>query len=262
MGLLTIFKKSFTYPSNDWNKLLILGLLFIIANFINILRFIGVNLDSIGFAEIILAILLVIGIIIDLFIVGYAVTLIKFSSNNLNIFPEFKPRKNIFEGLIAVIISIIYSIIPFIITLLLVFVTGVFDKLMQVMANTRVSTTELMNSLIISTSIVLIVAIVLFIIFSMISIIAIARFADKETMSAAFQFKQILNIINKIGLGKYIIWYILLLVILGVIMIISGLINLIPLIGIIISTFLIYPYILLFLSRAIGLIYFQKKKEI
>lgn len=259
MKISEIFKDSFNYPSTNWNNLLILGVLVIIANIVTIIPAFGIELSSIGLTGILLTIVSIISLIINLIIAGYSFSIIQKTIRNVAILPEIEFGENLVNGIKVLLITIVYYLIPLIVTLIVAYVTGAFNSLMEVIAlNGATISNALATNLVISFFTVAIIALILFIIFTLIATIAIARFADKGNMGAAFEVGEIFDTIGKIGWGNYIVWYILLILILIIIEFIMGLINLIPVIGIIISLLFFSPYITIFASRATGLIYNEK----
>lgn len=259
MKIVEIFKDGLTYPSNNWQNVLILGLLTIIANIVLVIPAIGINLNSIGFTGIVLTIVSIISFIINLIIMGYGFSIIKNTVNNMDTIPSFEIGNDILNGLKILIISIVYYIIPVIITILVAIASGAFNNLAQIIAlSGGAVSNELAFNLFASFFAVMIVGIILLIITTLIITIGIARFAEKGNMGAAFEFGEIFNTIKKIGWGNYIVWYILLFIILFIVGFIMGIINLIPFIGFIITLLVINPYLVMFSSRATGLIYNEK----
>ena len=84
MKIVEIFKDGLTYPSNNWQNVLILGLLTIIANIVLVIPAIGISLNSIGFTGIVLTIVSIISFIINLIIMGYGFSIIKNTVNNMD----------------------------------------------------------------------------------------------------------------------------------------------------------------------------------
>ncbi len=84
---------------------------------------------------------------------------------------------------------------------------------------------------------------------------ALANMALYDEIEAAFRFSEILDKIKMIGWGKYILWYIVMWVIALIIGFITGLLNVIPIVGTIIAILVIYPYFVMLLARSIGLIF-------
>ncbi|WP_225369747.1 DUF4013 domain-containing protein [Methanobrevibacter arboriphilus] len=203
MKIVEIFKDGLTYPSNNWQNVLILGLLTIIANIVLVIPAIGISLNSIGFTGIVLTIVSIISFIINLIIMGYSFSIIKNTVNNIDTIPSFEIGNNILNGLKILIISIVYYIIPVIITILVAIASGAFNNLAQIIAlSGGAISDELAFNLFASFFAVMIVGIILFIITTLIITIGIARFAEKGNMGAAFKFGEIFNTIKKNWMGK------------------------------------------------------------
>jgi hypothetical protein len=73
-------------------------------------------------------------------------------------------------------------------------------------------------------------------------------------LGTAFRFSEILDIIATIGWGKYIITYIVI-VILAAIGVVIGAFTMIILIGFLLLPLIILPYIIMFEARGIGLLF-------
>jgi uncharacterized Tic20 family protein len=97
--------------------------------------------------------------------------------------------------------------------------------------------------------------VLLMIVISVIANMGIANMAHTGELGAAFRFGEILRIIGSIGWGRYIIWYIVLIIIAMLFSVVGMLIALIPILGAIAYILVISPYALIFQYRAIGLIY-------
>jgi len=97
--------------------------------------------------------------------------------------------------------------------------------------------------------------VLLAIVISVIANMGIANMAHTGKLGAAFRFGEILRIIGSIGWGKYIIWYIVLIVIAMLFSVVGTLIALIPILGALAYILVIAPYAFIFQYRAIGLIY-------
>ncbi|MEA3280982.1 MAG: DUF4013 domain-containing protein [Euryarchaeota archaeon] len=97
--------------------------------------------------------------------------------------------------------------------------------------------------------------VLLMILISVIANMGIANMAHTGELGAAFRFGEILHIIGSIGWGRYIIWYIVLIVIAMLLSVVGMLVAIIPILGFIVHLLVIMPYILIFQYRAIGLIY-------
>lgn len=258
MKMSELFKDSLKYPSTNWNNLLILGVLVLIANIIMVIPVFGISLNSIGFTGIALTIVSIISLIINFIIQGYSLDITKETINKIDILPKLNLKENLVNGVKVFLITVVYFIIPTILIIATAYLTGVFNSFMRIVLSGGVISDATAISLMSSILIVALVAIILFIIFGLIADIAIARFADKGNMGAAFEFGEIFDTIAKIGWSNYIIWFILLFVISFLVGLVMGLVMLIPIIGLIISLLFFTPYLAIFGSRALGLIYNEK----
>lgn len=103
-------------------------------------------------------------------------------------------------------------------------------------------------------AIYLVVFIILAVITGLLATIGIVRFARTGSMGEAFNFGAILETIGKIGWGTYILALIVLIIVQAIISIITGLFNMIPMLGAIIQIVLIAP-VTLFQARYICQLY-------
>lgn len=126
------------------------------------------------------------------------------------------------------------------------------------MVNSTANNIALQNT-IQNTSPLLLVGFIVFaiisIIFSFIMIIANCRLAKTGSIGEGLKIGEILKDINSIGIGKFISWYILFVVVMFIISLILIIIGLIPIIGVIIVSIIGNSFIILFSSRVIGLLY-------
>jgi len=277
MEVIDIFKDSLIYPSKDWIKVLILGILMLVPVLFVVFPVLAVVFNQFIGAVILGMLFVIVFLILYLIVCGYSLSVIKETINDSEECPEFQWVKNLIDGIKYVVVSIAYSIIPILVTLLLAYVTGFFENFVNILnytiatqgmygssMSTATSGTvaippELIVNLWGSALIVAIVGIVLFIIFGLLLNIAIARLAKTDNLGDAFSFGEIFEDIANIGWGTYIIWTILLIVISFIFTIITSLVQMIPIIGSIVAVLLISPYILIFGSRALGLIYNESK---
>ncbi|TKY91118.1 MAG: DUF4013 domain-containing protein [Candidatus Methanomarinus sp.] len=121
-------------------------------------------------------------------------------------------------------------------------------------SNDMISSCTSYTSLIFGSGLFL-VGLLLFLVTFFILNIAIANMAHKDEFGAALRFGEIFHLIGSIGWGKYIIWYIVITVITALFSMVSAIMTLIPLLGFILIILVIDPYLIIFSSRAIGLIY-------
>jgi len=101
----------------------------------------------------------------------------------------------------------------------------------------------------------IIIGVIVTFLIAIVAVMGIAHMIKKNQFGKAFAFKEITNIIGRIGWGNYILW----LIVLFVINLIYGAIGRIPWIGWIITLVLIPPYVV-FISRSIGITYSEQKR--
>jgi hypothetical protein len=273
MEIMEIIKDSFIFPSNDISKLAI----YIALSFaIGILAILGVVLLGLGLggnnilSSIIGVILFIGSLVIGFILSGYLVSIIKTGIDQTDSAPEFVWKENLVTGIKYLIVTIVYFIIPAIITLIVGWATNMFGLAMDI--TTRIGTaymTAPANATIVPADIIPqsdfialgnamiitgVVALVLLIFFTFIQTMAQARLAKTDSLGDALNIPEAFKDIGRIGWGKVIAVVILIFIIIVVInAIITGLNNYIN--GISILSIIVTPYLTFFASRAIGLLY-------
>ncbi|REE28190.1 uncharacterized protein DUF4013 [Methanothermobacter defluvii] len=175
MDIGEIVNDAIRYPSSDWKKVIILGVL-IIASIL----------------------------ILPVFLVmGYGFRALKASIAGFDELPEFDEWGEMFvDGLKVFVVQIAYMIVP-----LIIIFAGVLGSFTMVSPDTGVITNPTaFTGLVGGTTII---GIILAIILGLIETIAIAHMAYNDSeLGAAFRFSEILDVISQIGWLDYIIWYI------------------------------------------------------
>ena len=217
-------------------------------------------LPSYGVKNDTLSIILSLVTLIVLFVVlGYSVEVIKSGTDGENTLPDFDYVKQFVIGIKALILDIIYFIIPTVIVIIVASATGLISSFTNDANNlTAIMGTvpkPIMNTFTNSLTVTLIVAIILFIIFSLMSFTGLVRFAKFGSGTEGLRFREILKDMSKVGLIKIIVTLIVIYIIALALAVVIGLIGLIPYIGVFIGIFIGVPFVLLFLYRAIGLLY-------
>jgi len=233
MNLGEIIRDSVKYASSDWIKVILLGMVILIADSVN-----EIHLAGFG-ADIIKIILIIIGTILGILEVGYIFKIIEETVRGSEKLPKFDKLKEMFiHGVKETIVTVIYALIPSILIIIgLVDIIGILEVFVD---------EELMSILFIISGLIL--GLIVEIIYSA----AILNMAHHNgAIRSAFQFKKIFRKIKKIGLKKIVFVYILSLfiVFLVSILISDNLKANIPIIGEIISQLIIAPYLLIFTSR-------------
>ncbi len=140
-------------------------------------------------------------LIIPIFLVyGYNLRVLKATIAGFDELPDFDEWGDmLIDGLKVFVVSVAYMLIPLIVIFSAVYLT---------------------NSNPTAGVIIAVIGIILAIIFGLVEQIAIAHMAFNDSLGAAFQIGEILNIISEIGWLKYIIWVI------GVAIVVLGTLNL------------------------------------
>ncbi len=264
MNLREIITDAIKYPISDTQKFLIFCALTILMSLSTILPSYGVKNDTLNI------ILSIVTLIVSFIIIGYSVEVIKGGIEGEDTLPDFDYVKQFVIGIKAFILDIIYFIIPAVIAIIVASASGLFTSFTKIVyASTEAIGNGASNLTMITAAIpkstigtftnaltvTLVVAIILFILFSLISTTGLARFAKFERGTEGLRFKEILKDMSKIGFVKIIVTLIVIYIIAFALTVVIGLIGLIPYIGVFIGIFVGVPFILLFMHRAIGLLY-------
>lgn len=207
------------YPSQDWKKVVTLGVFFLL-NYV------------------------IIGI---LFWPGYVLRALKATLAGSDELPEFGDwGEMVVDSLKIIIVSIVYSIIPAIVIFI-----GILGSTASIQNMGSLMSPAAAFGLIGG---VVLIGIILEIIFGLALIMAIANMAlyDSE-LGAAFRFSEILDLIKSIGYADYIIWFIVMIIVWIVIAIIAGILNAL-IIGLLLTPLIVLPYAYLLYARSLGLL--------
>ncbi|KAF5089252.1 DUF4013 domain-containing protein [Methanobacterium aggregans] len=226
MNISDIISDSIKYPSSNWGKVLILGVICIASI-----------------------------LIVPIFLVyGYVFRIIKATLAGMDELPEFDEIGEMFvDGLKILVVGIVYAIPVWIIATIIGLITGTG------MGTTTTSLDPTMMWAVLGSSIVFIIVAL---IVGLVEIMAIVNMAYYNgELGAAFRFSEILDRIAQIGWGKYIATYIVIAVI-GFIAFLIGWLTMLILIGFILLPLIIVPYITMFSSRAIALLFASTEEAI
>ncbi|WP_407453912.1 DUF4013 domain-containing protein [Methanobrevibacter sp.] len=235
MNLGEIFSDAIRYPFSDITNFLIVGVLAVLASLTEVVAPLGI--DN-GFVYLLAVI---IGFIFSLIIAGYSLDVIKKGIEHSNDFPAIDLEANLINGIKAIIISIVYLIIPIIISFIIMALFGVIGAGI--------------DHVVASLGIASIIIIILFILFGIFEMIALAKFADTRDLGAALNIGAVLEDAQKIGIVKIIVFVIVVMIVALLATIIISIFAFIPYIGLIIATLLLGAFALLFASKALGLLY-------
>jgi len=250
MNIKEIVIDSIKYPFLDWKKILILGLIVVIYKFP--LYMFPFDLHN-GFTYQ----FLFIALLINFFISGYFFKIIQHSLKNAKGLPKFSRWVNLFKnGFKVTFVGLIYSIPA---TLPLIILNS---SLLNFYSHEPYFIIFIMDAIGHGYLYSIWFAYVLYLLILFpISLIAIANMANNNgKLSYAFEFKVIFDKIKNIGWIKFYSWYLLASVIDLLIFLIGSLIALLSILipafpfGLI-DSLILTPYIYIFFSRSIALIY-------
>lgn len=222
MDIGEIVSDSIKYPSSDWGKVLILGVIFIASI-----------------------------LIVPIFLAyGYIFRIIKATLAGVDELPEFDEIGDMFvDGLKIFVVAIVYSI-PIMIVYGIIYVIAMG----MISAASYTDYTTASSAAFGLLAILYIVMLIVAIIVSLFELMAIANMAYYDgDLGAAFRFSEILEHISRIGWGKYIVTLIVIWILAGIGFFI-GWLTFFILIGIILLPLVIAPYIAMFASRAVALL--------
>jgi Protein of unknown function (DUF4013) len=225
MDIGDIISDSIKYPSTSWGKVLILGIIMIASI-----------------------------LIVPIFLVyGYMFRIIKATLAGLDELPEFDEIGEMFvDGLKVFVVAIVYAIPVYIIAAILGLIIG---------GSTTTTSISMDPTMMWALFFGYLLYIIIAVIIGLIEVIAIANMAYYNgELGAAFRFSEILDYIARIGWGKYIATYIVIAIV-AFIGFFIGILTFFILIGIILLPLIIAPYIAMFGSRAVALLFIDAVAE-
>ena len=271
MDLTELIKEAFVFPSNNFKQLAI----YIVFSFIATLFTFGGVFSLVGIAfsgafAIVSVIFVIIAILVAFILTGYQIALIKSGIEHDELAPEFDYKENIIIGVKAVIVKIVYFIIPAIITIIVALLTGLTQNFVEAFqsAATNATNTAMASNVTYASSIpanvsaalygsitvTALVAIIVFIIFELIAMMGHARLANTESLGEALNISEAFKDMGRIGYGNVIATVVIVCLVTVIInLILTGLNMVIPFISIL--SVIITPYLIFFAYRAIGSLY-------
>ena len=263
--LFDLFKEALAYPTKDYKAVLIFGVIFLLASLNSVFAAWQIELSPT-----LLGIFALISFLLYFVTEGYILSVMKESINLGDEIPVLDIVANFIDGLKLLVIQIVYYIIPTILVLIVGWLSGTFSAVFKIveyvgddLTNTTVNATTVVNSvpqdywaaLFTGLIITAIFAMILYIIFGFLMEVAMCRLAKYDNIGEALNFREVIEDIKKIGLGRYIGWYVLVIIICIILGIFMGIINCIPYIGILVGLLFISPFISLFVARSLGTLY-------
>ncbi len=246
MDIGDVVSDALKYPLSDWTKILMLGIILVIASIANISR-------SFMADGVFISVLGIIGFIVGLLGYGYFFKIIKSSLAEISELPSFDDFVTMFiDGIKVAVVGFVYSI-PAII-LILIFAASIIISLIS-------NPSSIPIGALIGAGVGIMIAMLYMLIIAPIIAIAVANMAYNDgEFGAAFRFSEILDNIRNIGWGDLIIWYIVTIIVYIVIAmiggIITGLFSLIsPVLTIVLMSLIVAPYLQMYVARSIALLY-------
>lgn len=272
MEITEIIKESFIFPANNLKALAIyIAITFVMGILIAGGIFSALGIQNSALYGILSFILFIIAVLVGFILSGYEIDIIKTGIDLEDLAPDFDWKADLIRGIKAIIVAIVYFIIPAIITLIVAFITNVpgnFVNVVQYVNQTAVNANgtvvansvlemvpdSVMSGLVGSISITLLVAAVLFIIFSFIQVMANSRLANTDSLGEALNIPEAVKDISRIGVGKVLATLILVFIVSLVIgAILSAVYQQVPQLSIL--NIIVTPYLMFFTNRATGLLY-------
>jgi len=189
-----------------------------------------------------LAILIILDIIplVNLIVVGYGARVLR-ESPRIDAPPKLEKYGKLFvDGVKIFVATLIYMIIPLILIAAGIGSFAVSDLMRGVSGRLLLGGTGV---------ILVLVGAVLAFVMLIIESAGIAHMVKTGKLSKAFAFSEILNLIGKVGWGKYIAWIVLV----AIIYVIITLVSMIPIVGWLILL-IVGPVLTTFISRSLGLL--------
>lgn len=272
MEITEIIKDSLMFPANNLKALAIyIAITFVMGILVAGGIFSALGIQNSALYGILSFILFIIAILVGFILSGYEIDIIKTGIEFEDLAPDFDWKADLIRGIKAIIVAIVYFIIPAIITLIVAFITNVPGNIVNVtqyinqtavnangtvVANSVLEMVpeSVMSGLVGSITITLLVAAVLFIIFSFIQVMANSRLANTDSLGEALNIPEAIKDISRIGVGKVIATIILVFIVALVInAILSAVYQQVPQLSIL--NIIVTPYIMFFTNRATGLLY-------
>lgn len=247
-----IISNSFKYPFKDLKHLGFVCILFVLLLILPVGIFIK-NPNAIAIGIICLLIFILIT-------PGYKILVIKSGINQSSDIPPIKIGRSIINTLKLIVLNFCYITIPStIVFIIMLFSTGLLDYPIIIFENIlNLNLTyvfELISGFINAIWITLLVTSIAMLIFSLLSYIANARLANSNSLINALKIHRVILDIKEIGFFKFIGWYLIMGILLGIINMIASFVLFVPYVGFIIYLCIVIPVIYLIYNYSLGLLY-------
>ncbi|MCE7700264.1 MAG: DUF4013 domain-containing protein, partial [Methanobacterium paludis] len=233
-----ILKDAFKYPISNVKRLVGLGLIILVYTLLTLF-----GRWAAKYSPLYLTLMMMIGLVVLVFCVGYYLRATRVSIMGENELPELNNWKSMFkDGIRVLLAGLIYYLIP----VILIFAIAVSVAIKAIYKQNPFSLLTVM---------LIVVVAIIYLILTFLFVMAQANMAYKGKLEDAFSLGEIINIIKEIGALRYIFLAIIVMLVVGIIVIATFLVNKIPIVGIIISAIFISSYSQMFRARAYALIY-------
>lgn len=247
MDLKTNFKESLIYPIRNYKNFILLGTLFIVLD-INSIVFLN-NLSSNNHVLSIFCILD--SIILLIIIIGNLISIIQ-ENTLINKF-DLEWGKKFVIGIKGFLIFSFGTIIPLILFLIITYITGTGEyylDMLEIGANgLTINFTVMFND---SSIIFLLINIFIVLLFTYFTVIALARLAHTNSLKESINIKKIIEDLKNIGVIHFTLWILVMFILMIIMSIVYNKISCISYIGMIISSYILIPYVAMFLFKSIG----------
>lgn len=147
----------------------------------------------------------------------------------------------------------------------MLFATGLLDYPLAIFNSildlNLIFTFDLAFGLLNAVGITLIVVSIVRWIFSLLTLIANARLANSNSLIEALKIHKVILDIKKIGFLKFLGWYVVMGILIGLVSLIAGFVLFVPYVGFIAYSCIIMPIIYLIYSYSLGLLYSDLSDE-
>lgn len=231
-----IITNSFKYPFSG-KELIFPILLFVLAMILQL----GIMFNN----DIVMVIGLVSLIIFIFILPGYMLSVVKNGTKGLSKIPKIDLKKNFIDTLKLIVLSIVYTIIPIVLLLILIPVGAILS----------ISINDL-NSFLVQWGVILAIIAIVSFIFLILQFVATARLARDDSLSKAVDFTQSYRDMRNIGVLKVLGVFLIIPILTSIIEIICVHLSMfVPYAGFVIYLCIIVPILCLIRSFSLGLLY-------
>lgn len=257
-----MIKKSLKYPFVNIKDFIVVGTIFFFVQIVDFISLYYFNIQSTYFIG-------TVTVIIDIFIFGFLVSIVRHTIQGRDDIPIFYLKESFIQGIKAIILKIVYYLIPSFIILGIVSFNG-FDvnfssKFIQIITLSLKQSYTLKGAFnafhmfdsLLGNDLFLtgITALILFIIFDGLSFMSLGRLAETGSFKEGLRLHLAYEKLKKMGFKSYAVWYFEFILFSLGFLLVTGFFATLPYIGVFIVGFILTPYYFMFKYREIGVIY-------